>query len=98
MTGFSFLSRFALICNLFFVIAMAVRIFMHIDDAQEMGMLANIAVIMGMVLSPIVNMGVNLWHVILLLGKKQITVPVWVRVFNLFVLIAQLFFYIILPA
>ncbi len=98
MTGFSFLSRFALICNVFFAGAMVVRIFFHLDDAQELGMIANIAVVMGMVLSPIVNMSVNLWYLILLLSRKQVTVPLWVRLFNLLILFAQLFFYIILPA
>jgi hypothetical protein len=98
MAGFSFLSRFALICNLFFVGAMAVRIFFPIDDAQELGMIANIAVVMGMVLSPIVNMSVNLWYLILLLSRKKVTVPLWVSLFNVFILLAQLFFYIILPA
>ena len=98
MAGFSFLSRFALICNLFFAGAMAVRIFFPIDDAQELGMVANIAVVMGLVLSPIVNMSVNLWYLILLLSRKQVTVPLWVRLFNVFILLAQLFFYIILPA
>lgn len=98
MAGFSFLSRFALICNLFFAGAMVVRIFFHIDDAQQLGMIANIAVVMGMVLSPIVNMSVNLWYLILLLSRKQVTVPSWVRLFNVFILLAQIFFYIILPA
>lgn len=98
MAGFSFLSRFALICNLFFIGAMAVRIFLRLDDAQELSTFANISVIMGMVLSPIVNMSVNLWYLVLLISKKPVTVALWVRVFNLLVLIAQLFFYIILPA
>jgi hypothetical protein len=98
MRGFSFLSRLAFICNVFFLGAMAARIFMPMDDAQELGLLGNTAVIMGMVLSPIINMGVNLWYVVLLLGKKQVTGPLWMRLFNLFILIAQLFFYIILPA
>ncbi|HCL06901.1 MAG TPA: hypothetical protein DHW64_13515 [Chitinophagaceae bacterium] len=71
---------------------------MPMDDVQELGLLGNTAVIMGMVLSPIINMGVNLWYVVLLLGKKQVTGPLWMRLFNLFILIAQLFFYIILPA
>lgn len=98
MKGFSFLSRFAFICNLFFLGAMVVRIFFKIDEAQELGMLSNIAVVLGMVLSPIINMGVNLLYLVLLLSKKQITVRLWVILFNLFILIAQLFFYIILPA
>ncbi|MBW0178419.1 hypothetical protein [Sediminibacterium sp.] len=98
MAGFSFLSRFVFVCNLFFVGAMLARIFIKTDDSLELGMISNIAVVMGMVLAPIVNMGVNLWHLVLLFGKKQITTPLWVRLFNLFILLAQLFFYIILPA
>ena len=98
MAGFSFLSRFAFICNLFFLGAMTARLLLHTDDAQQLGPIGNIAVIMGMVLAPIVNMGVNLWHMVILLVRKQVTVPLWVRLFNLFILIAQLFFYIILPA
>ena len=77
---------------------MAIRIFWQIDETQNLGMIGNTAVVMGMVLSPLLNMSVNLWYLILLLGKKQTTVPLWVLLFNLFILIAQLFFYIILPA
>lgn len=72
--------------------------FLHLDESQELGAVGNIAVVMGMVLSPIVNMSLHLWYLIILMSKKQITVPVWVRIFNLIVLLAQLFFYIILPA
>ncbi len=98
MAGFSFLSRFAFICNLFFIGAMLARMFLHLDESQELGTVGNIAVVMGMVLSPIINMSLHLWYLIILMSKKQITVPVWVRIFNLIVLLAQLFFYIILPA
>lgn len=98
MKGFSFMSRLAFICNVFFLGAMAARIFMNMDDAQELGLFGNTAVILGMVLSPIINMGVNLWFLILLLGNRQVTTPLWLRLFNVFILIAQLFFYIILPA
>lgn len=92
------MSRLAFICNVFFLGAMAARIFMHLDEAQELGLFGNTVVIMGLVLSPIINMGVNLWYLLLLLGKKQVTGPLWLRLFNVFILIGQLFFYIILPA
>lgn len=98
MAGFSFLSRFAFICNLFFLGAMAVRIFLQIDESQELGTIGNISVIMGMVLSPIVNMGLNLWYLVLLLSKKKISGPRWMRLFNAGILVVQLFFYLILPA
>lgn len=98
MAGFSFLSRFAFICNLFFIGAMLARMFLHLDESQELGAVGNIAVVMGMVLSPIINMSLHLWYMIILISKKQVTVPVWVRIFNLIVLLVQLFFYIILPA
>lgn len=98
MAGFSFLSRFAFICNLFFLGAVAARTFMQIDESQELGTISNISVVMGMVLSPVVNMSVNLWYLVLLLSKKQTAVSLWIRLFNLFILITQLFFYIIIPA
>lgn len=98
MAGFSFLSRVTFLCNLFFIGAMVARIFLHIDESQQLGMISNIVVVMGLILSPILNMGVNLYYLILLLSKKHTTVPLWMRLFNLLILIAQLFFYLILPA
>ncbi|MFZ6023354.1 MAG: hypothetical protein ACOYVG_02745 [Bacteroidota bacterium] len=98
MAGFSFLSRLAFICNLFFLGAILARIFLHIDELQQLGIIGNTVVVMGLLLSPIINMGVHLMYLVIVMRKRQTGVRLWIRVFNLFLLIAQLIFYIILPA
>lgn len=98
MAGFSFLSRFTFICNLCFLAAFAIRLFIHFDEAEKLGMVGDTTVVMGMILAPILNMGLNLWYIILLLSKRPITVPLWLTLFNFILLVFQIVFYLILPA
>lgn len=98
MAGFSFLSRFTFICNLCFLAALLIRTLVHFDEAQKLGMVGETTIVMGMVLAPILNMGLNLWYIILLLSKRQITVPFWLTIFNFIILVLQIVFYLILPA
>jgi hypothetical protein len=94
MAGFSFFSRFALICNIFFLICLLVNLFVVVEQAEKLGFFADTAIAMGMVLAPILNMGVNLWFIVLLLSKKQITVAKWLTAFNFLVLILQIIYFL----
>lgn len=98
MAGFSFLSRFAFICNIFFVGAAIVNLFVLYDQAEKLGFFADTAIVMGMILAPILNMGVNIWYILLRVARKPVRVASWLIVTNLIVLIAQIFYYLILPA
>lgn len=94
MAGFSFLSRFAFICNIFFLICVLVNLFVVVEQAEKLGFLADTAITMGMVLAPVLNMGVNIWFIILLLGKKQISVAKWMTAFNFLVLVLQFIYFL----
>lgn len=94
MAGFSFFSRFALICNIFFLISLSIILFVVTDQAEKFGFFAGTAITMGMVMAPILNMGVNLWFIILLLGKKEITVAKWLTAFNFLVLVLQIIYFL----
>jgi len=45
-------------------------------------------------MAPILNMGVNLWFIVLLLGKKEITVAKWLTAFNFLVLVLQIIYFL----
>lgn len=94
MAGFSFLSRFVFICNIFFLICLFINLFMVFDQADKLGLLAGIIIVMGMILAPILNMGLNLWFIMLLLSRKQITVGKFFTGFNFIVLVIQIIYYL----
>lgn len=93
MAGFSFFSRFAFICNVFFLISLSIILFVVTDQAEKFGFFAGTAITMGMVIAPILNMGVNIWFIVLLLNKKQITVVKWLTTFNFLVLVLQMIYF-----
>jgi hypothetical protein len=93
MAGFSFFSRFAFICNVFFLISLSIILFVVTDQAEKFGFFAGTAITMGMVIAPILNMGVNIWLIVLLLNKKQITVVKWLTTFNFLVLVLQMIYF-----
>jgi hypothetical protein len=94
MAGFSFFSRFAFICNIFFLICLFVNLFVVVEQAEKLGFLADTAIAMGMVLAPVLNMGVNIWFILLLLGKKQITVAKWMTASNFLILVLQIIYFL----
>lgn len=94
MAGFSFFSRFAFICNIFFLISLSIILFVVTDQAEKFGFFAGTAVTMGMVIAPILNMGVNLWLIVLLLNKKPVTVAKWLTAFNFLVLVLQMIYFL----
>jgi hypothetical protein len=47
-----------------------------------------------MVLAPILNMGVNLWFIVLLLNKKPITTAKWLTTFNFLALVLQMIYFL----
>lgn len=64
------------------------------DEAEKLGFLADTAIVMGMILAPVLNMGVNLWFILLLLNRKQVTVAKLFTGFNFIVLILQIIYYL----
>lgn len=55
-------------------------------------------IILGWMVAPFLNLVVNIWYGLLLLIKSVIRIPIWLALVNLFILILQIYIYLILPA
>ncbi|MBA4140763.1 MAG: hypothetical protein H0X70_09725 [Segetibacter sp.] len=87
-----FLSRVALICNLFFIAC----IFFRYKDVMGDQSLRGFVVVVGWLLAPIITVIANVLFITLFILKKkpQATMPGWLLVFNIIMQIVQL---IIIP-
>ncbi|GAA4333726.1 hypothetical protein [Flaviaesturariibacter amylovorans] len=89
-----FLSRLALICNLFFVAATAIRMGWQLPSEQ----LSNTIIVIGHFLVLVFSPLVNLLYLVQLLRKKLFaTVPRWLVLTNFIFLLLQVQFIIIYP-
>ncbi|SJZ52908.1 hypothetical protein [Sediminibacterium ginsengisoli] len=101
MKGLSFFSRFAFICNLFFLVCVIIQRIHFANGSpgfagqQE---ISGIVIVLGWFVSPFLNLGVNTSYAILLINRKPFRLPRWLAFANLFFLILQFFIYFILPA
>ena len=88
-----FLSRLALICNLLFLVCLVFQRTPGITASQDM---KGLIIILGWFISPLLNLGANIWYLILLVHRKLIQLPGWLVVTNLLFLFFQLFYHFIL--
>lgn len=95
MSGLSFFSRLAFICNLLFVVCLAIQRTHDFIGRQEV---SGIIVVLGWFIAPFLNLAVNIWCGILLIKRKQVVLPVWLTIANLSFLLLQFFIYFILPS
>ncbi|MDR6340676.1 uncharacterized protein with PQ loop repeat [Filimonas zeae] len=81
----TFLSRVALLCGVFFLICLVLRIYPFTSGKKD---LEGFLIIMGWILAPLVNMAVCVWLFALALRKKPlpVTKPVVLLHIVLFVL------------
>lgn len=102
MKGLSFFSRFAFICNLFFLVCVIIQRthFLGSGSAGFAGQqeISGIVIVLGWFLAPFLNLGVNTSYAILLINRKPFILPRWLAFTNLFFLGLQFFIYFILPA
>lgn len=95
MKGLYFFSRLAFICNLLFLVCVAIQ---HTHDFIARQELSGLIIILGWFTAPFLNLAVNIWQGVLLIKKRQAMLPVWLAVVNFSFLLLQFFIYFILPS
>lgn len=86
-----FLSRVALICNVFFLAATAIRLGLRIPNIE----VENTMIVLGHFVAPLLSVLVNLVYFVALLRKKLfVTVPRWLVLTNFIFLLLQVQFII----
>jgi len=95
MKPLRFTAKIAFICNLLFIVCLAIKRTYDIIHQPDINA---IIILLGWMLAPFINLAVNIWIGLLLLNKKQIDLPVWLSLFNLTLLIIQIIVFLILPA
>lgn len=83
-----FLSRLALVCNVFFLLAVSLQMsnWLHNKD------LSALILIIGYFLAGILNPFVNAAYFLFYLLRKKTGVPFWLRLFNFLVLLLQIIY------
>jgi len=89
-----FAYRLTIICNVLFLFCLYLQrhsnLIYHTD-------LNAIIIILGWMVAPFLNLFVNIWYGIIIFKKAFVRLPVWMILFNLFLLIIQIYVYFILP-
>lgn len=88
-----FLYRLALICNILFIVCLVFQRTRDIISSQD---LKGLIIILGWLVSPYLNLAVNIWSGILLMKKQPQGVAQWLLVTNLLFLLFQFFYHFIL--
>ncbi|MEN9458516.1 hypothetical protein [Sediminibacterium sp.] len=89
-----FATRMAFICNMLFILCLIIqRTYDFIPNKD----LSSMVVLLGWMVAPIQNLIANIWYGLVLVSKSTIRLPKWIAVFNLSLLIIQMFVYLILP-
>jgi hypothetical protein len=89
----AFFSRFALICNIAFILCL---LFQRVDTVIESNDINNGIVVLGWIVAPIANIIVCLLYLVRMLLKKPVGVRIWLAITNFLFLVAQVFIQIIL--
>jgi hypothetical protein len=91
-----FLSRLALICNLFFLLSASLQVY---DWAQNSEVNSTILII-GYFMALLLNPFVNLFYLVIGMSKKKLTVvvPGWLVIANFMLLLLQIMFIVYLTA
>jgi len=95
MRALSFLSRFAFICNILFVVCL---VFQRIHDPIDSTAVKATIITLGWFISPFLNLLVCIRYGIVLISKRILTVAVWLVVTNFLFLLLQFFVHFILPS
>jgi|GEM_PF-5581244 len=85
--GFLFLSRVAVLVNIFFMLCLIIR---HTSISYPL-MLKDVTIITGWIIAPVLTFLVNGWLVVLLL-RKRIEKVLWLMIVNVLIGGLQLFY------
>jgi hypothetical protein len=87
-----FLQRVTFICNLLFILCLVVRYSHNFITNEE---IKKTVIILGWVLSFVLNWIVNIWEAVLLFNRKIAIGPKLMRTFNFLVFLFQIFYFFI---
>ena len=85
-----FLQRVTFICNLLFILCLVIKYSQNFITNKDV---QGFIIILGWVVSFILNIIVNLWETILLYNRKIAIGPYWLRGFNFIVFLFQIAYY-----
>jgi hypothetical protein len=88
-----FAARVAFICNLFFLLCLVIQ-FTKLALPQSV---SGFVIVVGMILSFIVNAFLFITQVIFLIRGISLAMPKWLLTFNLLCLIIQIFKFLLIP-
>jgi len=86
-TSFAFISKLAIICNAFYLFTTAFLFLSWLKIPKEV---ANFMAVLGLEMTPFVNLVFVIWFIINLLRKKQIDLPKWQTIINFLMLLLQI--------
>ena len=84
---FAFMARLAIICNIAFVLTLMK---MLLNWFKIPDFLANFIAVLGLEMSPVVNISFAIWWFALKLRKNTIEIPIWQTILILFMLMLQI--------
>ena len=85
-----FLQRLTFICNILFLVCLAVvYTFNFIDNHTA----ESYIIILGIFFSFLLGIVVNVWELLLLFNRQVSIVPKWLRMFNMIILLLQFIYY-----
>lgn len=86
------LQRMAFLCNLLFLVCVIIMYSQNFISSKE---LQSYIIILGFVVSFLLNVIVNIWEAILLLNRKKSATPAWLRTSAFIFFIVQIIFHAI---
>lgn len=87
-----FLQRVAFICNLLFILCLVIR---YTDNFIPNEEIRKTVIILGWIVSFILNWIVNIWEAVLLFNRKIAIGPKLMRTFNFLIFLFQIFYFFI---
>jgi hypothetical protein len=84
---FAFMARLAIICNIAFVLSLMKMLLKWFKMPDFM---ANFIAILGLEMSPVVNICFAIWWMGLKLKKREVAIPLWQTIWILFMLLIQI--------
>ena len=88
-----FLSRLALICNVFFLLAVSLQMANWLHNADLVALIVMIGYLMVAVINPLVNLLIIL---LVLIRRKLPLIPTWLIVVNFLFLVLQILYVLFL--
>jgi len=86
-TSFAFTAKLAIICNAFYLCTTA---FLFLTWLKIPADIANFMAVLGLEMSPFVNLLFVIWLIINFIRKKSIDLPHWQTIINLLMLLLQI--------